>query len=272
MSNIFANKKPAIKAEVEDDFIGGGGLLETDIYPATIKYAYIGKAANSDARNLTLCLAVNGKMEITRQIWMTNRNGDVTYTDKKTKEEKNLPGFNQINGLCMLLVSKEVGDMDVEEKVLNLYDFESKKEIPQAVDCFTELHGINLQVAIQKQIVDKNEKNESTGNYEPTGETREVNEFIKFFPETHLVTISEVAHFIKSLGGNFQDVLNDGDLNKAISKMEEDGGYATEWLKKNRGETYDKSTGKHEGKSFTGGKSSEGGSSKKKTKASLFDD
>ena len=275
MSNIFAKKKPAAKAEVEDDYVGGGGTLETDIYPAEIKYAYIGKAANSDARNLTLCLKVNG-LDITRQIWMTNRDGEVTYQDKKTKEVKNLPGFNQVNGLCMLLVSKEVGNMDVEEKTLSLYDYESKKEVPQAVDCFVELHGLKLQVAIQKQTVDKTEKNESTGEYESTGETRDTNEFIKFFPEDRLVTISEVAHFIKSLGGDFEDVLNDGDLGKAISKMTEDGDYATKWLEKNRGETWDRSTGKKEGKAFGGGKSSAakssgGGSSDKKAKSSLFD-
>lgn len=275
MSNIFAKKKPAAKAEVEDDYVGGGGVLDTDIYPAEIKYAYIGKAANSEARNLTLCLKING-LDITRQIWMTNRDGEVTYQDKKTKEVKNLPGFNQVNGLCMLLVSKEVGNMDVEEKTLSLYDYESKKEVPQAVDCFVELHGLKLQVAIQRQTVDKTEKNESTGEYEPTGETRDTNEFIKFFHEDRLVTISEVAHFIKSLGGDFEDVLNDGDLGKAISKMTEDGDYATKWLEKNRGETWDRSTGKKEGKAFGGGKSAKssgGGSSEKsKAKSSLFDD
>ena len=272
MGNIFANKKPAAKAEVEDDFIGGGGVLDTDIYAGEIKYAYIGKAANSDAQNVTLCLKL-GSQEITKSIWMTNRKGDVTYTDKKTKEEKNLPGYNQINGLCMLLCSKEVGDMDVEEKTLNLYDYESKKEIPQAVQCFTELHGLSLQVAIQKQTVDKTKKNESTGEYEPTGETRDVNEFIKFFPEDRLVTISEVAYFVKSLGGEFNEILEEGQISKAINKMEEDGAYATTWLEKNRGQVYDKSTGKKEGKSFGGGKSSEGGSSeKKKSSAGLFDD
>lgn len=269
MGNIFANKKGVKSEKVEDDYLGGGGVLETDIYPAEIKYAYIGKSNSSEARNLTLSLKVNG-LEIQRQIWMTNGKGEVTYTDKKTKEEKNLPGYNQVNSLCMLLLSKEVGDMDVEEKTLNLFDFESRKEIPQAVDCFVELHGMKLNVAIQKQIVDKTEKNESSGEYEPTGETRETNEFIKFFPEEKIVTISEVAHYITSLGGSFEDVLNDGDLSKAIHQMPE-GEYGTKWLEKNRGETWDRSTGKKEGKSFGGGKSSDGGSSGKK-KSSLFDD
>jgi len=271
MSNIFANKKAAKGEKVEDDFLGGGGVVDTDIYPATIKYAYIGKAANSEARNLTLCVLLNGKQELTRSIWMTNRNGDVTYKDKKTGEEKNLPGYNQVNSLAMLLLSQEIGELDVEEKTLSLYDFDSKKEIPQAVDCFVDLHGLDLQVAVQRQTVDKTEKNEQTGDYETTGETRDVNEFIKFFPAEALVTISEVAHYVKSLGGDFDEVLADGDLGKAIAKMEDDGDYATKWLEKNRGQTYDRSTGKKEGKSFGGAKSS-GGGSDKKAKSNLFDD
>jgi hypothetical protein len=266
MSNIFANKKAAKGDGIEDDYVGGGGVLDTDIYPATIKYAYIGKAANSDARNLTLSLKINGK-EITRQIWMTNRSGDVTYNDKKTGEEKNLPGFNQVNSLAMLLVGKEVGDLDVEEKTLSLYDYESKTEVPQAVDCFVELHGLNLQVAIQRQTIDKTSKNEQTDDYEPTGETVDVNEFIKFFPEDKLVTISEVSHYISSLGGELSEVMADGDLSKAINQME-DGEYASKWLEKNRGQTWDRSKGKTEGKAFKGGKS--GG--EKKSKSSLFDD
>lgn len=270
MSNIFSSAKSVKSEKVEDDFIGGGGLLDTDIYPATIKYAFVGKAANSGARNLTISLTINGK-ESNYSIWMTNRDGDVTYKDQKTGEEKNLPGFNQVNSLAMLLLSKEVGELDVEEKTLNLYDYDAKKEVPQAVDCFVELHGLPLQVAIQRQTVDKKEKNEATGKYEPTGEVRDQNEIIKFFPEDRLVTISEVAHFVKSLGGDFDEVLSDGDLAKAIGRMEEDGSYAAKWLEKNRGQTYDKSSGKKEGKSFGGSKSS-GGGSDKKAKSNLFDD
>ena len=273
MGNIFANKKPATTTEVEDDYIGGGGgVLPSDIYSGKIKYAYIGKAQNSDARSFNICVNMNG-LDKTNQIWMTNKKGDVTYEDKKTKELKNLPGFNQVNGLCMLLASKEVGQMDVEEKTLMLYDYESKKEIAQAVSCFVELHGLTVQIAIQEQIVDKTEKNEATGDYEPTGETKKINEFIKFFPEDKLVTISEVAHFVKSLGGDFAEVLEAGQISKAINKME-DGDYGTKWLEMNRGkEPYDKSTKTKTGKSFGGGQSKlDSGPSESKSKPALFDD
>ena len=163
--------------------------------------------------------------------------------------------------------------MDVEEKTLSLYDYESKKEVPQAVDCFVELHGLKLQVAVQRQTVDKTEKNESTGDYEPTGETRDQNEIVKFFAGEKLVTVSEVAEFIKSLGENFDDVVDSGHLLKAIRKVpDENGIYATKWLERNKGETYDKSTGKKAaGKSFTS--QAETGSTSGKAKASsLFDD
>jgi hypothetical protein len=273
MSNIFAGKKAAAE-KVEDDFLGGGGALDTDIYTATIKTAYIGKASASDARNVTLLLDVNGR-EVRQQIWVSNRQGEVTYKDKNSGELKNLPGFNQINSLCMLVCSKEMGDMDVEELTVKLYDFDAKKELPQAVDCFTELHGEKVQIALQRQTVDKTALDQNTGKYEPTGETRDINEIVKFFPEDKLVTISDVAEFVKGLGGNFDDVLENGEIHKAIANMDEsNSNYAEKWLERNKGQTYDKSSGKKaEGKSFGGGsKAAAGGESKAKAKTSLFDD
>jgi hypothetical protein len=268
MSNIFAGKKAA-PDKVEDDYLGGGGALDTDIYPATIKTAYIGKAASSDARNVTLLLDINGR-EVRSQIWVSNRSGDVTYKDKKTGEMRNLPGFNQINSLCMLVCSKEMGAMDVEELTVKIYDVDAKKELPQAVDCFSELHGEKIQVALQRQTVDKTALDQNTGKYEPTGETRDQNEIIKFFPESKLVTISDVAEFIRGLGGNFDEVLEAGDIAKAIDKMDDaNSNYAEQWLTRNKGQTYDKSTkGSSEGKSFA--KSTSEGKAKAKT--SLFDD
>lgn len=270
MSNIFAGKKAA-PDKVEDDFMGGGGALDTDIYAAKIKTAYIGKASASEARNVTLLLDIEGR-EVRQQIWVSNRAGEVTYKDKKTGDDKNLPGFNQINSLCMLVTSKEMGEMDVEELKFNIYDFEAKKELPQTVDCFSELHGEMINVALQRQTVDKTALDQNTGKYEPTGEVRDQNEIVKFFPETKLVTISEVAEFVKSVGENFDDVVSDGNIAKAISNMsDEAGNYADKWLDRNKGETYDKSVGKGkaEGKSFGTGAAKAKSSAKKN---SLFDD
>jgi len=267
MTNIFSGKTTAPE-KVEDDFLAGSGILDTDMYLAKIKTAYIGKAAKSEARNVTLLLEVNGK-EYRQQIWVSNRDGDVTYKDKKTLEAKNLPGFNQVNSLCLLVAGKEMGAMDVEELTVKLYDFEAKKELPQAVDCFTELHGEEVMVAFQRQTVDKTTKNEATGSYDATGEVKDINEVVKFFANGPTVTISEVAEFVKSLGGDFDDVITDGDVLKAISRMDADAGvYAEKWLDRNKGQTYDKSSGKKAaGTPFSGGTKAD----KPKPKNSLFD-
>ena len=272
MSNAFAGKKTAsANVEVEEDFMGGGGVLDTDIYQVKIKTAYIGKAASSEAKNVTLLMDYKGR-EIRSQIWVSNRNGDVTYKDKQTKEDKNLPGFNQINSLCLLVAGKPLGEMDVEELTVKLYDYETKKEIPQAVQCLTELHGEMVSIALQRQTVDKTAKNDATGEYDPTGEVRDQNEVVKFFAAEKLVTISEVAEFIKGLGGNFDDEVSNGNVLKAINKMgDEQGNYADKWLDRNKGQVYDKSSGKKaEGKAFVGASGKSADTAKKK--ASLFDD
>jgi len=270
-SNVFAGKKIA-KDTIDEDYVPSGGVFDSNIYTAKIKTAYIGKAQASEARNVTLLLDINGR-ELRSEVWVSNQKGDVTYTDKKTKEVKNLPGFNQMNSLALLVLGKNLGDLETEDLVVKLYDFDAKKELPQSVTCFSQLHGETVQIAVQRQTVDKTKKNESTGEYEPTGETRDQNKIVKFFAADKLVTISEVAEFIKGLGESFDDVVDGGNLLKAIRKVpEENGLYAEKWLEQNKGQTYDKSTGKKSaGKSFTSASESGSGEGKKKA-SSLFDD
>lgn len=273
MTNIFSGKQAAAGSNIEEDFVGGGGgILDTNVYEATIKTAYIQKAKASEATSIILLMDINGK-ELRSQTWVTNRNGDVTYKDKKTGEAKNLPGFSQMNSLALLVAGKDLGDMISEEKTVKLYDFESRSEIPQAVMCFTELHGETIAAAVQRQTVDKTAKNESTGSYDATGETRDVNEVVKFFAPGKMATISEVEMFIKSLGANFGDTVNDGHLLKAIAKMEDDSGaYAATWTEKNAGKTYVKAKGVAAGggKAFAGASAAPGAAAKVAA-SSLFD-
>lgn len=272
--NVFAGKKLAKEDAIDNDYVGGGGLFESDIYVGKLKTAFIGKAANSEARNITLLIDVGGR-ELRSQTWVSNKLGEVTYTDKQTKEVKNLPGFNQMNALALLVTGKNLGDLDVVDLVVKLYDYDAKKEIPQAVSCFIELHGETIAVAVQKQTVDKNEKN-AAGDYVPSGQTRDINVVVKFLDAEKNLTISEVADFVKGLGEKFDDVVDGGHLLKAIKKAPaEHATYADKWLKMNKGKTYDNSEGKKgsTGKAFAG--SSETASGKadtSKTSSSLFDD
>lgn len=282
--NIFAGAKTAKDdAGIDDDYIRSGGAVETDIYEGTIKAMFNRGSTKSKAMSIIVMLDVAGK-EVMSQTWVTNSDGGVTYKDKKDGDKpKNLPGFNQMNTLALLVTGKSLGELAMEERTLKLWDATAKAEVNQVVDCYVDLHGEKVQVAIQKQIVDKEKLVEGSNpaRYEPTGETREVNEVVKYFPAEKLVTISEVAHYVKSIGESFDDLVEAGKLLKVISKTPAEAGtYAEKWLKQNKGNTWNRSKAggsggsKGEGQSFGGSKSDAGessGSGKKKA-SSLFDD
>ena len=282
--NIFAGAKTAKDdAGIDDDYIRSGGAVETDIYEGTIKAMFNRGSTKSKAMSIIVILDVAGR-EVMSQTWVTNGDGGITYKDKKNGDKlKNLPGFNQMNTLALLVTGKALGELSMEERTLKLWDATARAEVNQVVDCYVDLHGEKVQVAIQKQIVDKEKLVEGSNppRYEPTGETREINEVVKYFPAEKLVTISEVAHYVKSIGESFDDLVEAGKLLKVISKTPAEAGtYAEQWLNQNKGNTWNRSKAggsggsKGEGQSFGGSKSDAGESSSsgKKKASSLFDD
>lgn len=278
MNNMFANTE-AVKGDVEEDRVGGGGgPLSTDIYPGKIKGVYCGKAENSQSRSVTVMVdvMVAGKaVPKTFTEWVTNREGKATYT--KDGQTHNLPGYNRINALCMLLTGKDITEMEVEERVLAIYDFDQSKDVNKSVPCFADLHGEEIQMAIQEVIEFKQKKNESTNQYEDTDETRSINNVVKFMPAEKPVTLSELKQYAENLGADWDEVLSEYQIPNVVGKYpEEDCAYSTKWLEVNRGQPWDKTKGKGgksgggEGRDFkkSGGGSNKGGEKKK----SLFDD
>ena len=273
MTNIFSKVKPATKNEVEQDRLGGGGTLPTDIYKGTVKAAYLQKSASSEAMSVNFLIDVNGH-EIRSRTWTTNRTGGVTYKDKKSGEDVNLPGYNLIASAALMGLGIELHKLEVEERTLKLYDFTAGKEVNQAVNCFVEFHGQEITFGLQEQTVDKT-KDDGTGKYVPTGETRTENEIVKFYANEPRVTGSELKKFIEDLGGSFDDVVSDGDLDKALAKMTDDQSvYATAWLDKNKGKVFNKASANSKAATGGGNKSLDSGASNEQAesaKKSLFD-
>ena len=241
VNNIFGNQESVSLQEVESDFVGGSGPLRSNIYKGIIKYAYVDKARESEAKCLKLNIQIENEGEIAKTIWFTNKNGEIHYNDKKTGEKRNLPGFNQVDSLAMLVLGKSITQVDVEEKILKVYDYDKKEEAPKKVDCFFDFHNQPVQVAIQRQTIDKTSKNDVTGLYEPTGETVDVNEFVKFFPGDKLVTISEITQFINGRGSSLEDVLSSGEMKKAIQACPT-GEFGWKWMERHEGKTRNRST------------------------------
>jgi hypothetical protein len=103
-----------------------------------------------------------------------------------------LPGFNLANSLCILTVGKEVSAMNTETKVVNVYSYDARAEVPTKVEVLMDLLGQEIVTGLIKQNVDKTKKNDLTGVYEATGETRDENEIDKFFRASDRMTVAEI--------------------------------------------------------------------------------
>lgn len=176
----------------EKDSVGGGFVLDSNLYNFTIKLAYLQKTA-SDALSLVVHLTTEDNKDVRQQFWMTSgkEKGCKNYFVDKKGEKQYLPGFNMANSLCLLTVGKEISQMETETKVVNLYSSEAKAEVPTNVEMLTELLGKQVLGGLIKQVVDKTAK-DAAGNYQPTGETREENELDKLFRERDGKTTAEI--------------------------------------------------------------------------------
>jgi hypothetical protein len=191
--NMLANLTTQEDIADERDSVGGGGVLDSNLYEMTIEYAYLTKS-ESGALALNLRLKTEDGREIRSQQWMTSgtAKGCVNYYTDRQGNKQYLPGFNMANAAALLTTGKEISQLSTEQKVINLYNSEAKAEVPTKVDMITELLGKKILVALLRQKVDKTQKNEATGAYEPTGETREENEIDKIFRASDKKTTAEI--------------------------------------------------------------------------------
>jgi len=189
--NMLANLKTDDSIHQEADVIMTSGPLDSGLYPATVALAYLGKS-NGGATSLTLHLKINGR-EVRKTLWMASGDakGNRNYYTSKTGEKHYLPGFNVANSLCLLTIGKEIGELEPEEKTVNLFNFDAKAEVPTKVPVLTELLGQEVLVGLIRQTVDKNVK-DANGTYVPSGEVRDENEIDKIFRARDRMTTAEV--------------------------------------------------------------------------------
>lgn len=193
---LFDNLKKDGLEESQDRLGGGFQLFESGVYPAKIKAAYVvnSSAADSKAMGVALILGLPGNKEYRETFWVTNRNGENFFTNDNGKKI-GLPGFQMIDDLCLLAADKSLAELDnPEDKVVKIWNSEEKKEMPQNVPMLMELIDSEVQVGILKVIKNKQVKNDTTGKYQDTPESREENQVDKFFHQPTGLTVTEARN------------------------------------------------------------------------------
>lgn len=202
MSNPFAKMQASSTAVAEDsDSLGGGGfLVDTGVYDATIKMAYAIESKGG-AAGVVFEFETDKKQTIrmTEYISSGNDKGNKNfYIDKETGEEKLLPGYLKVDGICLLATQKELSAQTWEEKLVPIYNYDAKSDVPTKVAVATSLIGTKLKLGMLKINENKTKKNDSTGKYDPINEAREINEVNKVFHAETGKTITEYREKIEN--------------------------------------------------------------------------
>lgn len=183
MTKMFGNLSTEGVSEATDRSFGGRGPFDAGVYDATVKLAY-GTRSPGGANAVVLHLDIDGR-EHRETVYFTKKTGETFYVDKKDNKTKHpMPGFTVLNDLCLMTSDTELLAQDFEDKIVNLYDFDAKKEVPTTVPVMMGVLGKKIKVGLLQEISDKEAKG-TDGVYRPTGETRTQNRLDKVFhPET----------------------------------------------------------------------------------------
>lgn len=190
--SLLSNLKADVAVEESTDVVASGGPLASGIYTCTVNMAYLGES-DGGAASLTLHLQPDGGREFRHTLWLTSgrAKGQKPYYETRDGKKRFLPGFEAAQHLSLLTAGIEPENWTAEEKVVNLWNSEAKKEVPTKVQVVTDLMGKRVIAGVLQVIEDKNVK-DASGNYVPSGETRTLNEVDKFFREKDRMTVVEI--------------------------------------------------------------------------------
>lgn len=220
-NNPFGTLLDTPDLESQGDRLGGGGAVDSDVYGSTINAAFAGESKGG-AKSMTFHFKLDNGREYKETVYVTSgkEKGQKNYYERDGKKYP-MPGFVTANDIALLATGKDLGSQTFEQKVVKLYDFDAKAEVPQNVMMATSLLGKRVNLGILKEIVDKN-VDSGGGVYVPSGETREQNTIDKVFHDPSNQTVSELT--------------KTRDTNAV-------GEFITGWTEKNKGQVRNKAKG-----------------------------
>lgn len=218
LSSVFA-KSPDTVTPAEYVPSSGNSVLETGLYKAVVKYAYLTESKNG-AVGVVVSLDVeespNRVLTKSETFWITNRNKENYYVDKKTGQHITMPSYQILEELYGTVTGNPLSEVadDIELKTVSIYDYNTKSEVPTEVEVIAGLTNAAVGVLIQKVLKNKSVSNGS-GGYVDTHETIEVNSIVKFVDLDTSLTLSELVKkstepmyvntWLKSFQGKVQD-------------------------------------------------------------------
>ena len=186
--------------KLKETSLGGGSYLwDSGVYKTIVDMAYFDQSkGGAHSLNVTL-LGEDGK-KLKQTIWFTNRKEEVHFVNQKGEKDY-LPGYTLVNNLALIITGEDINeDFDKsEKKMVNVYDFNEKKEKPTEKSVATSLLGKQIKAAVLKQTVNKR-VNDGSGTYVDSAETRDENQLKEFyFPDSDLTVVEKAKDATEAL-------------------------------------------------------------------------
>lgn len=192
MSNPFANLKTTGLEEAQDRLGGGFQARDSGAYDMKIKVMYAG-ASDGGAANVSVVL-LDSKGEYRETVYITNKQGENFFLNKEDKTKKvPLPGFTVINDICLATTEAPLCDQVWEEKIINIYDYEAKKEVPKSVMVCTSVLEKEVTVGLLQTLKNKGVKQADNSYVDGPEERTEVNISKVFHTESKYTMAEAVA-------------------------------------------------------------------------------
>ena len=141
----FLKKVEGVKAE-DKDVLGGLFVWNTGVYDVVIKNAYL-DSSDSGAYNVNFLFETPEGKKLNQTIYVTNKAGSNTYIDKNNNKQY-LPGFLQVDTIALFSTGSNIGDLDTEEKLVEVYDKEAGKRLPKPRKVFVDMLNKKLNLVI----------------------------------------------------------------------------------------------------------------------------
>lgn len=186
--------------KMKETSLGGGSFLwDSGVYKTIVDMAYFDQSkGGAHSLNVTL-LGEDGK-KLKQTIWFTNRKEEVHFVNQKGEKDY-LPGYTLVNNLALIITGEDINEAfdKSEKKMVNVYDFNEKKEKPTEKSVATSLLGKQIKAAVLKQTVNKR-VNDGSGTYVDSAETRDENQLKEFyFPDSDLTVVEKAKDATEAL-------------------------------------------------------------------------
>jgi hypothetical protein len=216
------NVKPEdIKGGKETDRLGGGGVLETAVYPFVLDSIYTTESKKSAVGIVVNLLVGDNQQKYSETFWITTGSDKGCNPYYEKDGQKNwLPSYVMLDSFTNMINGKGITDQDTDTRVLNIYDYETQKEIPTKVETLVDLLGIKGFVAITK--VRSNKQVKGDNGYVDSPEERFTNQVSKFFNSEKQTATEKAA----GVAGTFADKWAEKYNGKVTDKYKEVKGVA----------------------------------------------